>query len=130
MLNITVREDLSSHVVNEEETLEFFFPPHNVLTTEPFTSEEEVIAFVNANVTQYDWWQPYVDPAVREQERIDMVTADNRSKRDALIAATDWWASSDLTMTDGQTAYRQALRDITAHEDWPELDDADWPTKP
>ena len=130
MLNITVREDLSSHVVNEEETLEFFFPPHNVLTTEPFTSEEEVITFVNANVTQYDWWQPYVDPAVREQERIDIVTADNRSKRDALIAATDWWASSDLTMTDEQTAYRQALRDITAHEDWPELADADWPTAP
>tara|TARA_R110002074_G_scaffold150765_1_gene304105 strand:- start:1 stop:393 length:393 start_codon:yes stop_codon:yes gene_type:complete len=130
MLNITVREDLSSHVVNEDETLEFFFPPHNVLTTEPFTSVDEVKAFVNANVTQYDWWQPYVDPAVREQERIDIVTADNRSKRDALIAATDWWASSDLTMTDEQTAYRQALRDITAHEDWPELADADWPTAP
>ena len=91
MLNITVREDLSSHVVNEEETLEFFFPPYNVLTTEPFTSAEEVKAFVNVNVTQYDWWQPYVDPAVREQKRIDMVTADNRSKRDALIAAdADW----------------------------------------
>jgi|TARA_R110000822_G_scaffold16229_5_gene55363 prophage maintenance system killer protein len=54
----------------------------------------------------------------------------NRNKRDALIAATDWWASSDLTMTDEQTAYRQALRDITAHEDWPELADSDWPTKP
>ena len=130
MLNITVREDLSSHVVNEDETLEFFFPPHNVLTTEPFTSVDEVKAFVNVNVTQYDWWQPYVDPAVREQERIDIVTADNRSKRDALIAATDWWASSDLTMTDEQTAYRQALRDITAHEDWPELADADWPVSP
>ena len=130
MLNITVREDLSSHVVNEEETLEFFFPPHNVLTTEPFTSVDEVKAFVNANVTQYDWWQPYVDPAVREQERIDIVTADNRSKRDALITATDWWASSDLTMTAEQIAYRQALRDITAHEDWPNLADADWPVSP
>ena len=130
MLNITVREDLSSHVVNEEETLEFFFPPYNVLTTEPFTSAKEVEEFVNSNVTSYNWWQPYVDPAVREQERIDMVTADNRSKRDALITATDWWASSDLTMTAEQIAYRQALRDITAHEDWPELADADWPTAP
>lgn len=127
MLSITVREDLSSHVVNEEETLEFFFPPHNVLTTEPFTSAEEVEEFVISNVSKYNWWQPYIDPAVREQNRIDMVTADNRSKRDALIAATDWWASSDLTMTDGQTAYRQALRDITAHDNWPELADADWP---
>tara|TARA_R110002073_G_scaffold16006_6_gene62263 strand:+ start:1625 stop:2017 length:393 start_codon:yes stop_codon:yes gene_type:complete len=130
MLNITVREDLSSHVVNEEETLEFFFPPYNVLTTEPFTSAKEVEEFVNSNVTSYNWWQPYVDPAVREQERIDMVTADNRSKRDALITATDWWASSDLTMTAEQIAYRQALRDITAHEDWPNLADADWPVSP
>lgn len=54
----------------------------------------------------------------------------NRNKRDALIAATDWWASSDLTMTDEQTAYRQALRDITAHANWPTLEDADWPVAP
>ena len=51
-----------------------------------------------------------------------------RAERDRLIAATDWWASSDLTMTDAQTAYRQALRDIT--EDYSSLDDVVWPTKP
>jgi hypothetical protein len=39
-------------------------------------------------------------------------------------------ASSDLTMTAEQTAYRQALRDITSHANWPYLDEADWPTKP
>ena len=54
----------------------------------------------------------------------------NRTKRDTLIAATDWWASSDLTMTAEQTAYRQALRDITTHANWPHLEEADWPTKP
>jgi|SRR6056300_2008765 hypothetical protein len=54
----------------------------------------------------------------------------NRSKRDTRIAETDWWASSDLTMTAEQTAYRQALRDITTHANWPHLEDADWPTKP
>ena len=51
-----------------------------------------------------------------------------RAERDKLIAATDWWASSDLTMTDAQTAYRTALRDIT--EDYSSLDDVEWPTKP
>ena len=35
-----------------------------------------------------------------------------REERDRLIAETDWWASSDLTMTEEQTAYRQTLRDI------------------
>ena len=51
-----------------------------------------------------------------------------RAERDRLIAATDWWASSDLTMTDAQTAYRQALRDIT--DDATSLDDVTWPTAP
>ena len=51
-----------------------------------------------------------------------------RAERDRLIAATDWWASSDLTMTAEQTAYRQALRDITSSAT--SLDDVTWPTKP
>ena len=51
-----------------------------------------------------------------------------RAERDRLIAQTDWWASSDLAMTAEQTAYRQALRDITATAT--SLDDVTWPTKP
>jgi len=51
-----------------------------------------------------------------------------RAERDRLIAATDWWASSDLTMSDERTAYRQALRDIT--DTATSLDDVVWPTKP
>jgi hypothetical protein len=51
-----------------------------------------------------------------------------REQRDKLIAATDWWAGSDLAMTDAQTAYRQALRDIT--DSATSLDDVTWPTKP
>ena len=51
-----------------------------------------------------------------------------REERNRLIAETDWWAGSDLTMTAEQTAYRQALRDIT--EDYSSLDDVVWPTKP
>ena len=51
-----------------------------------------------------------------------------REERNRRIAETDWWASSDLTMSDAQTAYRQALRDIT--ETYTSLDDVVWPTKP
>ena len=51
-----------------------------------------------------------------------------RAERDRLIAATDWWAGSDHTMADAQTAYRQALRDIT--DSATSLDDVTWPTKP
>ena len=51
-----------------------------------------------------------------------------RAERDTRLAATDWWASSDLTMTTAQTNYRQALRDVPANAT--SLDDVTWPTKP
>ena len=51
-----------------------------------------------------------------------------RVERDAKLAETDWWAMSDRTMTDAQTTYRQALRDVPAN--YTSLDDVVWPTKP
>ena len=35
-----------------------------------------------------------------------------RGKRDILLRDTDWQASSDRTMSDAETTYRQALRDL------------------
>lgn len=54
----------------------------------------------------------------------------NRSIRDAKLAETDFYALSDVTMSDAMATYRQALRDITGHDNWPNLSDSDWPTKP
>ena len=51
-----------------------------------------------------------------------------RRNRDKLLSETDWWASSDRTMTAEQTAYRQALRDLPANTDDPA--NPTWPTKP
>jgi len=51
-----------------------------------------------------------------------------RQERNALLAETDWWANSDVRMTDKQRAYRQALRDVTKQEGFPI--DITWPTKP
>lgn len=48
--------------------------------------------------------------------------------RNDLLAETDWWATSDRTMTAEQIAYRQALRDITDQAGYP--DNVTWPTKP
>lgn len=45
----------------------------------------------------------------------DRAWAALREKRNALLAETDWWASSDLTMSDEQTAYRKSLRDLPAN---------------
>ncbi len=81
-----------------------------------------------------DTWktsQTVVTRTAEQQVEFDERTARvNRRERDNRIVETDWWASSDLTMTAEQTAYRQALRDITTHANWPHLGEDDWPTKP
>jgi transposase len=62
----------------------------------------------------------YVEPAP---------TADQvRAERDSKLAATDWMALSDVTMSPEWAAYRQALRDITGQAGFPEA--VDWPVKP
>lgn len=53
-----------------------------------------------------------------------------REKRNALLLKTDVWGLADYPATAEQLAYRQALRDITTHANWPVLNDSDWPTKP
>jgi len=54
--------------------------------------------------------------------------AAERTKRDSLLAATDWTASTDITMTAEMTTYRQALRDVPSQAGFP--DTIDWPTSP
>ena len=51
-----------------------------------------------------------------------------RQERDALIAATDWWALGDRSITDAQTAYRLALRNVPAQAGFPSS--ITWPTAP
>jgi len=53
-----------------------------------------------------------------------------RAKRDQLIAETDYLALSDNTLTEAMATYRQAMRDITDHANFPYLEEADWPVKP
>ena len=56
----------------------------------------------------------------------------NRSKRDEELQRTDWTQANDSPLSDADQlkyrAYRQALRDLTTHENWPELQEEDWPT--
>ena len=57
--------------------------------------------------------------------------ADLRSKRNRLLAETDFWGNSDMTMSDDMTTYRQALRDLPAGKDTVDkCNNATWPTKP
>ena len=85
--------------------------------------------------TEIEWHSKDISQPSNDaiNEKIDELKAAEpmrllREERDRLIAATDWWASSDLTMSSAQTKYRQDLRDITKSA--ASLDDVSWPEKP
>ena len=58
------------------------------------------------------------------------VAVQNRDLRNSLLSETDWTGLSDVTMSADMATYRQALRDITTHANWPNLEPSDWPTQP
>lgn len=70
------------------------------------------------------------------------VAASNRATRDALLAQSDWMViksqETSTTLNSDWATYREALRNITAHESWPNLEaadivaetDGDWPVAP
>ena len=82
-----------------------------------FTAEEETARDAEE--------QAWADGALaRAQARL-------REKRNRLLAETDFYGNSDVTMSDDMKTYRQALRDLPAGKDTVEkCENATWPTKP
>ena len=80
----------------------------------PFTAEEET-----ARDAEEATWTAAAD---------DRAAADAREKRNDLLAATDWTANSDVTMTTEIAVYRALLRNLPAQADFPTT--INWPTKP
>ena len=61
----------------------------------------------------------------------DRAIADLRSKRNRLLAETDFYALSDVTMSDDMKNYRQDLRDLPSGKDTLEkVNNTTFPTKP
>ena len=55
----------------------------------------------------------------------EMLNVRNRETRNELLAASDWTQANDSPLTDeaktSWATYRQALRDLPASEDWPNV---------
>ena len=61
----------------------------------------------------------------------DRALASMREDRNRLLAETDFYALSDVTMADAMTTYRQDLRDLPSGKTTKaHVDGATWPTKP
>jgi hypothetical protein len=69
-------------------------------------------------------FRQYIEGIHVPEHEADLV----RQSRNHFLTETDWWATSDRTMTAAQTQYRQDLRDITDQAGFPT--DITWPTKP
>ena len=63
-----------------------------------------------------------------------MLNVENRNVRNELLAASDWTQMPDSPLADeaktSWATYRTSLRNLPTHENWPSLEDADWPTQP
>ena len=81
----------------------------------PFTAEEETARDAEEAAVIY----------LTEDELLAVAA---RDKRNNLLAATDWTANSDVTMTTEMTAYRTLLRNLPAQADFPTT--ITWPTEP
>ena len=81
------------------------------------------VAFTAAEETARD-----AEEAAWAVEADDRAAADARDKRNGLLAATDWTANSDVTMTTEMAAYRTLLRNLPAQADFPTT--INWPTAP
>jgi len=72
-------------------------------------------------------------PTPARDDLPDESTAEiNRVNRDYLLEQSDWTQLSDVNQQTryAYVGYRQALRDLTDHPNWPRLSVEDWPKKP
>lgn len=51
-------------------------------------------------------------------------------KRDFILSNTSWWGEDGRSMTSEQTQFRQDIKDLLSHANWPILLDSDWPVFP
>ena len=127
----TFNDDLSCRVVSKDGLSEIRLPNYNPSTQLPWSTEQQVKDWVNNNAN-LPWALTSNLPTQEEQDAV--VAASKRDTRNQLLTESDWTQFNDSPLTDEEkalwVAYRTALRDITSHANWPNLSDADWPTKP
>jgi hypothetical protein len=75
-------------------------------------------------------WAVSNKTAEEVQQYDENIATSNRRIRNSRLAETDYFALTDVTISDAMTAYRQALRDLPSHSNWPNLESGDWPTEP
>lgn len=132
--SITVNSDLTVHVVHADGDKEFFLANYDPRDRGPFPNVETATRAAEELCAYPNIWEPFVSTEDRAAKENEGTAAFNRDKRNQLLADSDWTQMNDSPLTDeaktSWATYRTALRDLTAHTNWPNLEDADWPTEP
>ena len=93
---------------------------------------------VNANDIDQITWHNGTTPISKSDieaqysaVELDFVMEELRLTRNQLLAETDFYALSDMTMSDDMKTYRQNLRDLPDGKDTVDkCNNVTWPTKP
>lgn len=87
--------------------------------------------------TANDVTQKIVDgQIVNKTQSVDTsaLASEVREERKIILDWCDWTQSPDSPLSDSKkaewAAFRQALRDLPSHSNWPDLQEADWPDEP
>ena len=97
-----------------------------------FYIEDDIITWNSPDISQPT--KEEINAKIQELEATEPMRL-LREERNQRLAETDWLAGQDLTMTQEQLDYRQALRDLPSTAE-PKLDEQGnltnitWPTKP
>ena len=105
-----------NNVVELVETLSYTTPTQKLITVDPYVQSGKAYNVkVESTTTE--------EQATLTSQKWEEV----RNQRNTILQATDWMASSDLTLSDAWKNYRQALRDVPTQSDPFNIT---WPTSP
>lgn len=137
---ITINDDLTSYITDEDKTLECSLPSYNPETLVAFANKEEVQAFAETSLSNPNYWSPKLSDEEKAANLAAAMALENVSRAKQELQTSDW---SDLPsvrdtantphLVNGQDfdSYRAQLRAIvvnkpTVIEIWPECPQAQW----
>ena len=136
-MHITVNENFTAVLTDDEEspTKMMQFPAYNLSTLKEITSSSEAEEQAESYIPRFEQnCVDYISPETQAEQIAAAGLKNNedmvRNSRNMKLTESDWMGLSDNAMTEEWIEYRQSLRDITANENFPTLEESDWPVKP
>lgn len=132
-MNIVINEDFSAVITDsvDNPTKLLKLPSYNVETLQQFLSTAQAQEQAERYAVRTELMQPYVSPEEEAANLLAEKAEAMRATRNQLLTSCDWTQVADAPIDkEAWATYRQELRDITAHANFPNLAEADWPVAP